>query len=107
MRALRFSSVLGFSCPRDSRCRLSGKEPSAEVAVERVREELLKLLCGRCVVPALLQYAEVLGVVLPEILPAVGCDQRNIHHCYDVGAYCTYRGVCSARCGAPNDDAAA
>ena len=85
MRALRFSSVLGFSlAPETADAVFQGKSLLREVAVERVREELLKLLCGRCVVPALLQYAEVLGVVLPEILPAVGCDQRNIHHCYDV-----------------------
>ena len=85
MRALRFSSVLGFTlAPETADAVFQGKSLLREVAVERVREELLKLLCGRCVVPALLQYAEVLGVVLPEILPAVGCDQRNIHHCYDV-----------------------
>ncbi len=75
----------GFSlAPETADAVFQGKSLLREVAVERVREELLKLLCGRCVVPALLQYAEVLGVVLPEILPAVGCDQRNIHHCYDV-----------------------
>ena len=85
LRALRFSSVLGFSiAPETADAAFQKKDLLREVAVERVREELLKLLCGRSAVPVLLQYAEVLGVVLPEILPAVGCDQRNIHHCYDV-----------------------
>ena len=32
----------------------------------------------------LLEYPDILGVVLPEILPCVGFDQRNPHHCYDV-----------------------
>lgn len=85
LRALRFSSVLGFAiAPETADAAFQEKDLLREVAVERVREELLKLLCGRSAVPVLLQYAEVLGVVLPEILPAVGCDQRNIHHCYDV-----------------------
>ena len=29
-------------------------------------------------------YAEVIGVVLPEILPMVGFEQHNEHHCHDV-----------------------
>jgi len=30
------------------------------------------------------RYPDVIGAVLPEILPMVGFDQRNPHHCYDV-----------------------
>ena len=30
------------------------------------------------------KLSDVIGAVLPEILPMVGFDQRNPHHCYDV-----------------------
>jgi hypothetical protein len=30
------------------------------------------------------EYAEILGVVVPEILPCVGFNQRNPHHVHDV-----------------------
>ena len=46
--------------------------------------ELNKLLCGEHAAAVLLEYPDILGVVLPEILPCVGFDQRNPHHCYDV-----------------------
>ena len=49
-----------------------------------MREELTKLLCGTDVLRVLLEDPQVLGVVLPEILPCVGFDQHNRHHCYDV-----------------------
>lgn len=85
LRAIRFASTLGFSLEEETdRAVHEGAPALREVAAERVRVELLKLLCGTNVVPVLLAYPDVLGVFLPEILPAVGLDQRNHHHCYTV-----------------------
>ena len=55
-----------------------------EIAPERVRVELEGLLCGDHAAQVLLDWPEVLGAVLPEILPCVGFDQRSRYHCYDV-----------------------
>lgn len=85
LRALRFAAALGFALEEETERGARAMVPLLKtVAAERVREELLKLLCGEHVVPVLLRYPDILGVFLPEILPAVGCDQRNHHHCYDV-----------------------
>ena len=85
LRALRFAAALGFALEEETERGARAMAPLLKtVAAERVREELLKLLCGEHVVPVLLRYPDILGVFLPEILPAVGCDQRNHHHCYDV-----------------------
>lgn len=85
LRALRFSAVLGFSVEGETAAAAHAMAPLLDkVAAERLREELLKLLCGKNVVPVLLEYPDVLGVFIPELLPAVGCDQRNRHHCYTV-----------------------
>ena len=85
LRALRFSSVLGFPIEPETDgaarylCLLLKK-----ISAERVFSELKQLLCGPDVRRVLLDYAGVLGAVLPEILPMQGFDQRNPHHCYDI-----------------------
>jgi tRNA nucleotidyltransferase (CCA-adding enzyme) len=85
LRGLRFSAVLGFSLePQTARAIRESAPLLHKIAPERIREEMEKLLCGKNVLPVLLAYPDVLGVFLPELLPAVGFDQRNRHHCYDV-----------------------
>lgn len=49
-----------------------------------------KLLTGEYMASVLLAYPDVLGVFLPELLPCVGFDQRNVHHCYDVWTHSVY-----------------
>ena len=85
LRTLRFSATLGFAIEEDTHQALRAQCGDLRyVAAERVREELTKLLCGADVLRVLLDDPQVLGVVLPEILPCVGFDQHNRHHCYDV-----------------------
>ena len=85
LRTLRFSATLGFVIEEDTHRALRAQCGDLRyVAAERVREELTKLLCGTDVLRVLLDDPQVLGVVLPEILPCVGFDQHNRHHCCDV-----------------------
>lgn len=85
LRGLRFASQLGFRIEEETaRAMEEKKHLLREIAGERVREELTKLLCGRDVRRVLTEYPHVLGAVLPELLPSVGFDHRNPHHCYDV-----------------------
>ena len=84
MRCLRFASKLGFSVETGTdRALRRRKGLLAGIAPERLREELTGLLCGGDVEHVLLDYPEVLGVFLPEVLPCVGFDQRSRYHCYD------------------------
>ena len=85
MRGLRFAADLAFSIhPQTAagihRCR----ELLTEIAPERIQTELTRLLTGQQPAEVLRAYPDVLGVFWPEILPMVGLDQRNRHHCYDV-----------------------
>ncbi len=85
MRALRFASVLDFSVATDTADAIRrGREMLRGIAAERIREEMTKLLCGKAAARVLLEFPEVVGVFLPEMQAAVGFDQRNPHHCYDV-----------------------
>ena len=85
MRCLRFAAQLGFSIDHTTEQALRAqKEDLRHIAVERICEEMTKLLCGNHAARVLLSYPDVFGVFLPEILPCVGLDQRNKHHLYDV-----------------------
>ena len=85
LRTLRFSAVLGFAIEERTAAALREKAALLTyIAPERIRTEMDKLLCGNHVLPVLLDYPEVLGVFLPEVLPCVGFDQHNRHHIYDV-----------------------
>jgi tRNA nucleotidyltransferase (CCA-adding enzyme) len=85
LRALRFASVLGFSVERRTREALfDNKALLRNLSAERINAELTSLLCGPAVKEILKEYAEILGVVVPEILPCVGFNQRNPHHVHDV-----------------------
>lgn len=85
LRAMRFSAVLGFTVDGATadaarRCR----EGLRAIAHERVYAELNKMLCGGNITAVLLDYPDILSVVLPELLPCVGFEQRSPHHCFDV-----------------------
>ncbi|MBQ9648023.1 MAG: CCA tRNA nucleotidyltransferase, partial [Oscillospiraceae bacterium] len=85
LRLLRFASVLGFAVEEETAAAAREKcELLKTVAAERVYAELNKLLCGGNAAQVLLAFPDVLGAVLPEILPCVGFDQHNPHHCFDV-----------------------
>ena len=85
LRLLRFAARLGFTVePQTADAAREKRELLRTVAAERVYAELNKLLCGEYVTEVLLDFPDVLGMLIPEILPCVGYDQKNPHHCYDV-----------------------
>ncbi len=85
MRAIRFSSTLGFKIEERTKAAIfENKELLRNISSERIAAELVKLLCGDNVKNVLLEYIDVLGVVIPELLPMKGFEQKNIHHIYDV-----------------------
>lgn len=96
LRALRFSARFGYAVEESTAAALRDLAPSlAQIAPERVKAELDGLLVGRDTGAVLRDYPDVLGVVLPEILPCVGFDQHNPHHIYDVWEH-TLRAVDAA-----------
>lgn len=85
LRALRFSSVLGFRIePATAVAARHCAELLRGISAERTAAELKKLVCGKNARSVVLEYVDVLGVVLPELLPMRGFDQRNRHHNRDV-----------------------
>lgn len=85
LRALRFASVYTFAIdPATDRALRRMAPDLRRVAGERIREELLKLLCGKACGQILRSYPEVLAEILPDIRPMIGYDQQNHHHSYDL-----------------------
>ena len=85
LRALRFSAVLGFEIEESLRDSLHRNlELLKKISCERIAAELMKMLVGQNIEEVLLEYHDIFAVFIPEIAQAVGFEQRNPHHIYDV-----------------------
>lgn len=85
MRAVRFSSQLGFEIEEKTENAMSACLPLLEnVSAERLRVEFDKLLCGPAAGKTLNSYPQVIAALIPEIRPMFGLGQRTRHHIYTV-----------------------
>ena len=81
LRAIRFASVLDFSVEAATAdavhvcCGLL-----QNIAAERIREELCKLICGKGAVRILREYADVIAQPMPELYACVGFAQNTKYH---------------------------
>ncbi len=91
LRLVRFRSALDFSI--DPATRQAARENVsllADVAWERRRQELDRILTGERVYAALAMLKELgaLAYLLPELSECDGMEQRKDHHKYDVLSHC-------------------
>lgn len=85
LRAIRFVSQLGFRVDaRTEDALFSQASGLRALSAERVSHELDGILCGVRAHDALVRYVDVLGEVLPELLPLKGFEQHNPYHVHDV-----------------------
>ena len=85
LRALRFSSVLGFEIDFETSESIRRNYGLLKnISVERIFTELSKLICGRDAGRILRKYKDVIFYVLPELKPTDNCTQNHERHIYDV-----------------------
>ncbi|HNZ99939.1 CCA tRNA nucleotidyltransferase [Ruminococcus sp.] len=85
MRAVRFSSQLGFRIDiRTARSIYDMHPQLSDISRERLREELDKLICGSNAVEVLMEYSNVISSIIPEFKPCIGLDQRSPYHKFTV-----------------------
>lgn len=85
LRALRFSSVLGFGIDGETAASIKRNyKLLSNVSAERIFVEFSKLLCGKDVKKILTEYSEVIFYILPELEPLKGCAQNHERHIHDV-----------------------
>lgn len=96
LRALRFASVYGFSIEEKTAAAIHAlKDTLRDVAAERIRIELSKLLCGQAAETILREYCDVIFTIMPSLAPMRGFDQRTPYHRYDVWEH-TLRALAAA-----------
>ena len=85
LRAMRFAARLHFDVDLLTADAMEACAPLLrQISPERVFSELTGMLTGPDCPHMLERFAGVLAVVLPEIVPAMGFDQRNPYHNRDV-----------------------
>ena len=85
MRAIRFSSVLGFDIEeKTAESIIKNENLLGSIAAERLTKELLKLLCGDNVYDVLTKFRSVIGVFIPELKLEFDFAQYGKKHAYDV-----------------------
>ena len=97
MRGLRFMAVYGFKPEEKTALALHNKKHLLKaVSPERINSELCKMLCGKSeyLYPVLMDFSDVLGEVIPEILPCVGFEQKTHYHNLNVWEH-TVKAICS------------
>ena len=97
MRGLRFMTVYGFKAEKKTALALHNKKHLLKaISPERVNSELCKMLCGKAeyLYPVLMEYYDILGEVILEILQCVDFDQKNHYHNLDVWEH-TVKAICS------------
>ncbi len=100
LRALRFASTLGFEISKETSDSIHrNKELILNVSAERIWIEFKKLICGKNAYNVLLEYSDVVGVFIPEMLKSVNFEQNTPYHCYDV-----YKHTLTAINNAPYDE---
>ena len=84
LRGVRFAVRYGLQVENSTQKAMFRLAPLMEnLARERVFDELCKLL-PLVSAQDLINFVPVLTQVIPELAPAVGFDQRNLHHQYDI-----------------------
>lgn len=87
LRAIRFSTQLNFDIEENTLNAIKdNKDLIKNISAERIRDELCKILISNNVRTGLnlLKECGLLQIVIPEIVPSIGFDQKNIYHFEDV-----------------------
>ena len=85
LRGLRFASTTGFEIEENTAKAM--KEFSCllkDISAERIFSELKKILVGKNAGEILLEYREIFGIIIPELIKTFDFPQKCPHHCYDV-----------------------
>lgn len=87
LRAIRFSCQLDFDM--DEETYLAGEKYSKyidKVSMERIRNEFFKIITSSYPSKGimLMKSMGILNIIIPELIPTIGYDQRNPHHDKDL-----------------------
>ena len=85
LRALRFSSQLGYALDSETETAMRKKmNLISNLSSERIYSELVKLLCGDNAGRTVYDYYDVLSVIIPQLSDCYAFHQHSRYHCHDV-----------------------
>lgn len=95
LRAVRFSARMGFDVePATQRALVAHAPDLADVASERIGQEVDAIVRAGKAGRVLFDQPEVMCAAIPELAPARGFEQRSVYHVYDVYEHIAH--VCCA-----------
>jgi len=102
LRGMRFAATLGFQIEEHTaQAMLDNQELLKNISAERVFSELCGLLTGRNagsnVARVLIEFREVIAVILPEFRDCFDFRQHSKYHCLDVYEHCIMSAQSAAR----------
>lgn len=87
LRAIRFSSILGFTIELNTKRAMENHSISKNlknISAERVSDELVKMIHGAYFSKNLIEYIDIISIVIPELYELNNFTQKNPYHIYDV-----------------------
>ncbi len=85
LRGIRFASVLGFKVEEKTKAAMfECMKLLKNVSQERISVEFCKTLSGMNVKDILMEFKDILALILPEAKEMIGFRQHNQYHIYDV-----------------------
>ena len=85
LKAMRFAAVYDFVIDEKvSDAIHRNRHLLKNIAADRTRAELCRMLCGKGILDVLLNYSDVIATIIPEMEPCIGFDQNNRFHEYTV-----------------------
>lgn len=85
LRALRFASSLDLNIDlQTSKAAKKLRESLKNVSTDEIRSEFVKILCGINAAEILLEYRDIIAVIVPEITDCFDFQQFSRYHKYDV-----------------------
>lgn len=91
LRALRFSSTLGFELDEETTSAIHMlKEKLKTISSERIKKELEGILTGKDIFRVLCEFKDVFGIIIPELVKCFNFDQKSKYHRHDVYMHTCY-----------------
>lgn len=85
LRALRLASTKGFMIEKATAVAMREHASLLKnISGERIHAELTGIVTGKYASDVIREYVDILGVIIPELLPMKGFDQHSVYHHLDV-----------------------
>lgn len=89
LRAMRFAIKYGFTIEDSTKAAMHDAEVLAKldecISKERITDELRKMLtCGNPIREIFTEFSDIVGVIIPEMIPCIGAPHNSRWHPHDI-----------------------